>query len=123
VSVGLSRTIARRLHESDSRTLSEVVRYEALLELNRQVVAQKQELERLNNDLADRNAELVRKNAELEEANLRTKAVFAALSEVLPGTVLDETYRLDVKIGEGGFGAVFRGLHLGLDRAVAIKVL
>jgi len=78
---------------------------------------------RLQRELRERNIELQRRNAELMRANEKTERVFLALSDALPGTVLDDTYRLDVKIGEGGFGAVFRGMHLGLQRAVAVKVL
>src|SRR5262249_48378640 len=48
--------------------------------------------------------------------------IFSALAKALPGTVLDEKYRLDEKIGTGGFGAVFRGTHLGLNRTIAVKV-
>lgn len=78
---------------------------------------------RLQRELRERNVELQRRNAELMRANEKTERVFLALSDTLPGTVLDDTYRLDVKIGEGGFGAVFRGLHLSLQRPVAVKVL
>jgi CRP-like cAMP-binding protein len=119
----LTRAIANRLRESDSRTTSEVTRYEALLELNRQITAQKRDLEKLNEELSRRNVELHRKNRELEESRLQTRLTFSALSEALPGTTLDDTYRLETKIGEGGFGAVFRGTHVGLHRPVAIKVL
>ncbi|MEM6456604.1 MAG: serine/threonine-protein kinase, partial [Acidobacteriota bacterium] len=48
--------------------------------------------------------------------------VFSALSEILPGRVLDGKYRLERKIGKGGFGAVYRAMHIGLNRAVAIKI-
>lgn len=41
----------------------------------------------------------------------------------LVGTVLDDTYRLDQLIGEGGMGAVFRGRHVIMKRDFAIKVL
>ena len=78
---------------------------------------------RLNRELRLRNAELQRKNEQLALANQRTERVFVALSEALTNTVLDDTYRLDEKIGEGGFGAVFRGVHLRTQRPVAVKVL
>ncbi len=79
-------------------------------------------LSRLQKDLARQNEELMRKNEELTRAQKRTDLVFSALAEALPGTVLDGKYRLDDKIGTGGFGAVYRGLHLGLDLSVAIKI-
>ncbi|MBI4750211.1 MAG: protein kinase [Acidobacteria bacterium] len=41
----------------------------------------------------------------------------------LLGTVLDEKYRLESKIGAGGFGTVYRATHLGLSQAVAVKIL
>ncbi len=41
----------------------------------------------------------------------------------LIGTVIAGRYRVDGRLGEGGMGAVFDGHHLGLDRAIAIKVL
>jgi serine/threonine protein kinase len=86
-------------------------------------VASQLRLSRLQAELERRNAELERKNAELVASRRETEQVFSALSEVLPGTVLDDAYRIDAKIGEGGFGAVFRGLRLDLERPVAVKVL
>ena len=79
-------------------------------------------ISRLQKDLGRQNQELLRKNEELTQAQKRTDLVFSALAEALPGTVLDGKYRLDERIGTGGFGAVFRGMHLGLDLPVAIKV-
>jgi CheY-like chemotaxis protein len=79
-------------------------------------------ISRLQSDLGRQNQELLRKNEELTQAQKRTDLVFSALAEALPGTVLDGKYRLEEKIGTGGFGAVFRGTHLGLDLPVAIKV-
>ena len=41
----------------------------------------------------------------------------------LVGQVLDGTYRIDAVVGEGGFGIVYRALHLQFDGFVAVKCL
>jgi len=80
-------------------------------------------------ELERKNSELMMKNqllAESRAANLRTarrsEQIFAALSEALPGHVLDDKYRIMEKIGSGGFGTVYRGEHIFLHHPVAIKV-
>src|SRR5258705_7314888 len=40
----------------------------------------------------------------------------------LVGSLLDKKYRVDAQVAEGGFGVVYAGRHIGLGRAVAIKV-
>jgi serine/threonine protein kinase len=72
--------------------------------------------------LARQKEELARSNEELIESHKRADRIFSALAEALPGTVLDEKYRLEEKIGSGGFGAVYRATHLTMKRAVAVKV-
>lgn len=86
-------------------------------------------LEQKTTELELRNAELVSRNQELAESKAaivrsaqRSELIFAALSEALPGTVLDEKYRVEEKIGSGGFGTVYRGEHILLHHPVAIKV-
>ncbi len=44
-------------------------------------------------------------------------------AEAFIGQVLNGRFRIDSKIGEGGFGAVFRGIQLATGRKVALKLL
>lgn len=80
------------------------------------------ELEAKNVELARKNEELIKSREELVASYKQAELIFTALSDVLPGTVLDEKYRLEKKIGTGGFGTVFQAVHLGLNRPVAVKV-
>lgn len=73
-------------------------------------------------ELEAANKQLVEANAELMAAHRQADRVFAAYAKVLPGTVLDGKYRLDEELGSGGFGVVFRGRHMMLDCAIAVKV-
>src|SRR5580698_9406873 len=43
--------------------------------------------------------------------------------ESLPGSVLDQKYRIEKPLGIGAMGAVFLATHLGTTRPVAIKVI
>ncbi len=44
-------------------------------------------------------------------------------ADLLIGSVLDDRYRIEERIGGGGMGQVYRARHLRMDQAVAIKVL
>jgi serine/threonine protein kinase/CheY-like chemotaxis protein len=54
---------------------------------------------------------------------VRSTAAARPTLELAPGSMIGTRYRLDAKIGEGGFGVVFRAVHTDLQRDVAIKVL
>ncbi len=41
----------------------------------------------------------------------------------LVGTVLDHKFRIERLVAEGGFGVVYQGIHLTLEKKVAVKVL
>jgi serine/threonine protein kinase/ABC-type branched-subunit amino acid transport system substrate-binding protein len=41
----------------------------------------------------------------------------------LIGTLLEQKYRIDARVAEGGFGVVYRGQHIGLAQPLAIKIL
>ena len=65
---------------------------------------------------------LLRHKDEAREAP-RPLAVIRSLHQVEPGSILEDKYRLEELIGTGSIGAVYRGLHLSLEREVAIKLL
>lgn len=85
-------------------------------------VAHQLKIARLQRDLERDKAELLRMNEMLLAAQRKTTMVFNSLSELLPGLVLDGKYRIEERIGSGGFGVVYRATHLGLERPVALKV-
>ncbi len=105
-------------------------RYESELEAANSQLTEAIEVSRKTNlalaqakrDTETANRELAEKIGELEASHQRADRIFSALAQALPGTVLDEKYRLDRSIGAGGFGVVFAATQLNLNRPVAIKV-
>jgi eukaryotic-like serine/threonine-protein kinase len=43
--------------------------------------------------------------------------------DALLGTVVDGRYRIDMRIGEGGMGVVYKATHTSLNKVIALKVL
>ena len=43
--------------------------------------------------------------------------------EIYLNTTLNNRFKIESKIGEGGFGAVYRGVQLATGRKVALKLL
>ena len=80
------------------------------------------ELEQTNSELVMKNRMLAESRAATLRTARRTEQLFSALSDALPGTVLDEKYRVREKIGSGSFGTVYSGEHIFLHHPVAIKV-
>ncbi|MEW6735208.1 MAG: protein kinase [Acidobacteriota bacterium] len=49
--------------------------------------------------------------------------IFADPLDALIGKVLNRTYKVEAKLGQGGMGAIFRAKHIGIGDLVAIKVI
>lgn len=91
--------------------------------LQRRLLARRKlELEEANAALEQKNRALAESRAETIRTAKRSELIYSALSEALPGTVLDDKYLVNDKIGSGSFGTVYRGVHLHLNHPVAIKV-
>src|SRR5271170_6579176 len=41
----------------------------------------------------------------------------------LAGATIEGKYRVDAVVGDGGFGVVYRGVHVGFDEPIAVKCL
>ena len=61
--------------------------------------------------------------ARMRDRTSQKDAELAPEPMLLAGSVLAGRYRLDERIGDGSFGAVYRATHIDLRRQVAIKVL
>ena len=100
-----------------------IERYARTNFLQRRVIALRtSELEEKNAQLVAKNRMLAESRAETVRTAQRSELIFSALSDALPGTVLDDKYRVEEKIGSGNFGTVYRGEHIFLHHPVAIKV-
>ncbi|HEY9777305.1 MAG TPA: serine/threonine-protein kinase [Planktothrix sp.] len=45
------------------------------------------------------------------------------LAEKIIGVAVDDRYRVQAQLGQGGMGGVYKAVHLGLSKTVAIKIL
>lgn len=118
----LEAKVAERTDQLGQTNKELFVALEQIKVSQKQTEEKNQELLLKNLELDKKNAELADKNVELIESHKRADRIFSALAQALPGTVLDEKYKLEEKIGSGGFGAVYRATHLSLKKAVAIKI-
>lgn len=74
-------------------------------------------------ELERERAELLRENRDLKkERQSAPPPILTNLADLPSGYVLDQKYRLDTRIGSGGFGVVYRATHLSLQRSVAVKL-
>lgn len=90
--------------------------------LRRELESSKHNLEQQNHELAKKHEELVKSHQALVQAQRHIDLYFSVFTDALQGTVFDNKYALEQKIGEGGFGTVYRATQIGLQRPVAIKI-
>jgi PAS domain S-box-containing protein len=81
------------------------------------------ELARQRDELQRRHDELQRSRAQLESSFKQAQKLFSAMTDGMPGAVLNGKYRLERKIAAGGFGVVYEATQLALERRVAVKLL
>ena len=90
--------------------------------LEQRVAERTSQLQEANQALHETNAELVASREQVISSGKRADLIFKALNDALAGTVLDDHYRVDQRIGSGGFGTVYRATEMHMDNVVAIKV-
>ncbi len=91
-------------------------------QLRRELESSKRNLEQQNRELASKHEELVKSHQALVQAQRHIDLYFSVFTNALQGTIFDNKYELEQKIGEGGFGTVYRATQIGLQRPVAIKI-
>ncbi|MBI4854819.1 MAG: protein kinase [Acidobacteria bacterium] len=112
----LSKTQIEEQHQAIVLANKELARSQKETEQKNQL------LEQANLSLAQKNEELMRSKEQLAESYKQAEKIFSAMTDILPGTILDEKYRLDSKIGSGGYGVIYKATHISMQRAVAVKV-
>lgn len=73
-------------------------------------------------ELEREKVELTRELRELKRERPAAQAQVISPMDLPKGFILDGKYRLEERIGVGGFGVVYRTTHLQLQREVAVKV-
>jgi len=75
-----------------------------------------------NRLLHNTNLALAASREEVLRSGQRADLIFRALTEGMSGSVLDDKYRIEARVGAGGFGTVYRAESLAQNSVVAIKV-
>ena len=73
-------------------------------------------------DLEREKAELTKENKELKKEKPSNQPVYTNPADLPSGFLVDGKYRLDGRIGLGGFGVVYKATHIQLQRQVALKI-
>jgi len=76
----------------------------------------------LERQVQERTAQLARAHDDLLASTQNANRIFAAFTDAMVGKTLDGRYRLVEKIGEGGFGVLFKSHVAATGQEVAVKV-
>lgn len=93
-----------------------------LVHLHKELINKNKELASKNDELIRKNDELIRSQEELNKSYIKANRIYSALTQILHGTILDDKYKLEGKIGEGGYGTIYQASNLELKSPVAIKI-
>ncbi|KAF0247059.1 MAG: protein kinase domain-containing protein [bacterium] len=122
INANIERKVKERTAQLDKKSDELVKKNGELDKKNFELADTVDQLKQSKEAMEKANKELLKSNVELAESHRRADRIFSALAEALPGKILDDKYRLDSKIGSGGFGAVYKATQLALNRPIAVKV-
>ena len=80
------------------------------------------QLQATHQRLQTSNQALVASQEALRSSGRRAELIYKALNDALVGEVLEGKYRIDERLGSGGYGTVYRAVQVHLGNVVAIKV-
>lgn len=93
-----------------------------LKQLRRRAEELEQEVLNRTIEIRKQKDEIEAQKHDLEESHKQADRIFQALKQAMPGRIINDQYQIGELLGEGGFGAVYRGRDLRSNHDYAIKI-